>query len=557
AVNFSVNVEADQSGNVNLVFSLNSGTNLGAFKLNVAYDPAVLQISGDSSEAFVSHVNDVTWAVNSNKYNQNLSGNTASESKVIVTGLCTNTSSGIAGGGKFFTLKFKVKSGAADGTTVVRITKGEMALVSGSSCSATVPDSVALNIVGGNVSDYSSSTQQSKVILSFDSTSNFKTAYSTSMAIESSVKKEGSGSMRMGFNSPTGQNASVGGYLLYDFSSAQDLSKYDSFSMNIYTPLAMDGKGGIFQVNFVTSTSGEDGFNFDCDISNIYTGWNTISFSKNDPSATVSGANWGSIKRIRLIWFNYSQVSRQFFLVDNLVGYYGSGSGSSSTVTPPSASSDVPVVIPSTPDAANAFDQWVTFKNETHHSWTFVENNYSNISGQHAAIAQEFIPAKQYISGGSLRLFLSGSSGYVRFSIRTNPNDASTEIYGNNYLYGGANTNTWCVADFTSDNDGNNRTVKVTPGQKYYLVYYYVLLNDNGVTCINVLDNVGSTMENCAWVRVYPNTTFTRQPTWVAPFDIHYDTEVENAANLINAIGNVSAGSGTVIANARNAYNSL
>ncbi|MBR2152141.1 MAG: InlB B-repeat-containing protein [Clostridia bacterium] len=556
AVVFSVNVEADQSGNVNLVFSLNSGTNLGAFKLSVAYDPAKLQISGDSSEAFAGHVNDVTWAVNTSKYNQNLSGNTASESKVIVTGLCTNTTSGIAGGGRFFTLKFKVKSGVADGSTVVRIIKGDMALVSGSSCSASAPDSITLDIVNGNVTNSSSSTLQSNVILNFDSTSNFTTAFATSKAIENSEKKEGAGSMRMGFNSPTGQNASVGGYLLYDFSTAQDLSKYDSFSMNIYTPLAMEGKGGVFQVNFVTSTSGEDGFNFDCDISNIYTGWNTISFNKNDPSATVSGANWSSIKRIRLIWFNYSQVSRQFFLLDNLVGYYGNG-GSSSTVTPPSVSSDVPVVIPSTPDASNAFDQWISFTNETHHSWTFVENNYSNISGQHATIAQEFVPARQYISGGSLRLFLSGSSGYVRFSIRTNPNDAATEIYGNNYLYGGANTNTWCVADFTSDNDGNNSTVKVTPGQKYYLVYYYVLLNDNNVTCINVLDNVGSAVDNCAWVKVYPNSTFTRQSTWIAPFDIHYDTAVENAANLINAIGIVSAGSGTVIANARSAYNSL
>jgi len=573
SVNFSARVVSDSSGNAKLVFSLNSGSGLGAFKLYVSYDPNVFQISGTTSQAYTSNLtgteaSNMLWAVNSSKYNQNISGNTASESKVIVGGVYNGTS-GLTNGGDIFTLNFTIKSGAPDGNSVFRVSKGEMAYADGTRCeaAATVPDSITVTIANGVVNGTTISQTASDVILPFDSTTNFSTYFATTRAIESNEKKEGTGSMRMGFSSPTGQSGNVGGMLKYSFSSARDLSKYTSFSMNIYTPLAMEGYGGSFQVNFISSGT-DDGYNFNCDISNISTGWNTISFTKSTPTATANNPNWSSITCIRLTWFNNSQISRQFFLLDNLVGYYGGASITTSTPssTPSSVTSSATSsttstgTIVSTPDAANAFDQWTSFTNETHHSWTFVQNNYANDS-KHAAVAQEFIPARPYISGASLRLFMSsGATGYVRFSIRsslTEVLDQSYEVFGNNYLYGGANTNTWCVADFTSDNDGWNRTVKVTPGQKYYLVYYYVLLNDNGATIYNVLDSTGTTQENCAWISVYPNTTFTRNPTWVAPFDIHYDNEVEHVENLINVIGTVTTGSLSAINSARNAYNAL
>lgn len=158
------------------------------------------------------------------------------------------------------------------------------------------------------------------VILPFDSLTRFTPEFNTSAAIETTVMTEGSGSMRMGFNVPTGQSGNVGGMLIYDFASSRDLSASNVFTLDIYSPIALSGQGGAFQVNFVTDSTAQDGFNFSIAIDNLNAGWNTITFYKTDVTSTASGSDWTNINRIRLTWFNLYQITCEFFLLDNLRG---------------------------------------------------------------------------------------------------------------------------------------------------------------------------------------------------------------------------------------------
>jgi|GEM_PF-1292405 len=160
------------------------------------------------------------------------------------------------------------------------------------------------------------------VILSFDSTANFVAQWETaSPAVETTNKTQGSGSMRMGFNQPVKDSPYVGGMLIYDYATAQDFSGYQSFKIDLYTPQAMTGNGGTFQINFVGNTSAQDGFNFDINISTLNAGWNTLTIpNKDNPNANVNNFSWSSIKRIRFTWFNTHQIERAFFLLDSLKG---------------------------------------------------------------------------------------------------------------------------------------------------------------------------------------------------------------------------------------------
>ncbi|MBR4283027.1 MAG: hypothetical protein IKT35_04860, partial [Clostridia bacterium] len=178
-------------------------------------------------------------------------------------------------------------------------------------------------------------TETPTTILAFDSTANFvvEPAYNSAMAIETSVKTQGSGSMRFGFNKPVGQSANVGGMIYYNSPSALDLSGYDKFAIDIYTPLSMEGKSGIFQINFCNANQG-DGINYNFDMSNATAGWNTVYINKDAYSALVNNATWSSVKRFRITWFNNDQITRDFFLLDNFRGIKVTGTPDPEPETP-------------------------------------------------------------------------------------------------------------------------------------------------------------------------------------------------------------------------------
>jgi|GEM_PF-1331306 len=155
------------------------------------------------------------------------------------------------------------------------------------------------------------------VILPFDSTSGFTTYFATSTGINATEKTEGYSSLKMTFTNPVGQNSNVGGMLVYDFASAKDLSEYSKFTFDLYSPVALSN-GGTFQINFVTSTTAQDGYNFDFKITDLSAGWTTFTIDKSSPNATANSPDWSNINRIRLTWFNNSQISADYFLLDNL-----------------------------------------------------------------------------------------------------------------------------------------------------------------------------------------------------------------------------------------------
>ncbi len=156
----------------------------------------------------------------------------------------------------------------------------------------------------------------------YDSSCPVSSAFNTAVAIESNAKTEGTGSTRLGFNIPVGQDSGIGGMIFIDFATAKDLTAYQQFKLDIYTPLAMEGLGGKLQVNFVTGSTLQDGYNYLLNIANINTGWNTLTFDKNSYSAHANNASWSNINRIRITWFNEAQISREFVLLDNLRGSY-------------------------------------------------------------------------------------------------------------------------------------------------------------------------------------------------------------------------------------------
>ena len=163
-------------------------------------------------------------------------------------------------------------------------------------------------------------TETITMIESFDSLLGLSTSFHTGTAIETAEKTEGDGALKMSFTYPTGQAVNIGGMAFYDFATPKNLSSCEKIKIDIYTPVDMNGMGGVFQVNFVTNAGLQDGYNFDLDISYLTAGWNTITFKKADFNAHVNDASWSVIDRIRLTWFNNSQITRQYLIVDNLRG---------------------------------------------------------------------------------------------------------------------------------------------------------------------------------------------------------------------------------------------
>ncbi len=186
-------------------------------------------------------------------------------------------------------------------------------------------------------------TETPTTILDFDSTNNFQaeSAFKTSIAVDTSVKQQGAGSMRFGFNSPVGQSASVGGMMYYNCPSALDLSGYNKYAIDIYTPKALEGKGGYFQINFCNANQ-SDGINYNFDIANLNAGWNTVYINKDAFNDHVNNASWSSVSRFRITWFNNSQISLDFMLLDNFRGIVVTGTPDDPTPSDPNATVIVP-----------------------------------------------------------------------------------------------------------------------------------------------------------------------------------------------------------------------
>ena len=156
----------------------------------------------------------------------------------------------------------------------------------------------------------------------------------TTLDLQQTVPYEGTGALQMNMGAPLKEVqisedtwAKVGGQFYYDFDKPVDLTSYNSFSFNFYTPVALQGGGGQIRVNFITDAAGSDGFNFVIDIGYAYTGWNTYTiYNRLNPTDTVAGADWTKIKRINFTWFNLAGITPKdaygscFFLFDNFCG---------------------------------------------------------------------------------------------------------------------------------------------------------------------------------------------------------------------------------------------
>ncbi|MBR4282800.1 MAG: hypothetical protein IKT35_03700, partial [Clostridia bacterium] len=154
----------------------------------------------------------------------------------------------------------------------------------------------------------------------YDSASPVESAFNTNFAVEQ-IHTEGTGSTWMNFTIPTGQASSIGGMLFVNFTTARDYSAYDTFKLDIYTPATMNGAGGMLQFNFMSDPAMQDGYNYNIDINHLTAGWNTVIFKKANYAAHANNANWSSIRRYRITWFNYSQITNvPFMCLDNLRG---------------------------------------------------------------------------------------------------------------------------------------------------------------------------------------------------------------------------------------------
>ncbi len=278
----------------------------------------------------------------------------------------------------------------------------------------------------------SASAAEETVIYNFDSLDNVSKLFNTNIAIETNAKTEGTGSLWMNFTKPTGQTANVGGMIIYDFATTQDFSKYDTFKIDVYTPLAMEGYGGLFQVNFVTGKSKQDGYNFDCNIDNIYTGWNTLTFSKSNPTAVADSPDWTQIDRIRVTWFNNHQISRDFMLVDNLRGIVGGTVDESSTPstttnvghTPYAVGDDLMI------NNADSLDGWaVTDANGVSLFHTQLSTGSQHKEGTGSVTIKSTVPLGQASNIGAMALLnfpATDLSAYSAFSIKVRVGDNLT-----------------------------------------------------------------------------------------------------------------------------------
>ena len=156
-------------------------------------------------------------------------------------------------------------------------------------------------------------------LVNFDQVNGFSGRFNTSLAIETTNKREGSGALWMGFDAPTAQASStqIGGMVNYQFTAPVDLSAAESFTLDYWLTDAIVGSAAL-QINFVTNGV-DDGFNFLVLIDNASSGWHTIRLNKYAVTSTVDNADWSSISAIRITYYNYANNTKPtFMMLDNL-----------------------------------------------------------------------------------------------------------------------------------------------------------------------------------------------------------------------------------------------
>ena len=119
----------------------------------------------------------------------------------------------------------------------------------------------------------------------------------------------------------TGNSANVGSMAILKYSNniLANTEKYNALSAEVWCPedysSLSDRADDIFQINLVTESKGQDGYNINIPASSLKKGWNTLTFDKSGISAAVESSDWTAIRRMRFTWFNNSSGSPVEFAV--------------------------------------------------------------------------------------------------------------------------------------------------------------------------------------------------------------------------------------------------
>ncbi len=140
------------------------------------------------------------------------------------------------------------------------------------------------------------------------------TAFSTSL-MPSKNRTQGLKSLKMMYTNPTAYTNKAGGYTYITLDSITDFTDYDTIAFDLYLDKALTGSHG-FQLNFCAS--GEDGYNCMVRLNDYTAGWHSFSIKRSTIGKAVDTGDWTKVKYIRLMWWNYQQLSgATYFAIDN------------------------------------------------------------------------------------------------------------------------------------------------------------------------------------------------------------------------------------------------
>ncbi len=223
----------------------------------------------------------------------------------------------------------------------------------------------------------SAESESATSLVSFNDGVNLSVTHGTIVGINTSVTTDGGGALHI--NDGGGNPGMI---LFYNF-SAKNLSSYDAFYIDLYTPVGSNW--GHLGVNFTTDAGGNEGLNYYAPIiGNTAGGWCTVKMDKSEFANGVNGATWDSITRVRIVWYDSGNNSGMtHILFDNLRGVKRSVSG---TVAPTSISNGVGTI-----SNCEAMDGWTDgiFNTEVGKS--------ANVkrSGSHSVVMKSKIPVGQ------------------------------------------------------------------------------------------------------------------------------------------------------------------
>ncbi len=141
-----------------------------------------------------------------------------------------------------------------------------------------------------------------------------KTAFSTAI-MPSKNHTQGLKSLKMMYSNPTAHTNKAGGYTYITLDSVTDFTDYDTIAFDLYLDKAMTGSHG-FQLNFCAS--GEDGYNCMVRLNDYAAGWHSFNIKRSTIGKAVDTGDWTKVKYIRLMWWNYQQLSgATYFAIDN------------------------------------------------------------------------------------------------------------------------------------------------------------------------------------------------------------------------------------------------